>query len=401
MIMGRRIPGGVLAAVLVFGSVPMVGQTASPEIQRVLMQEVTRLVPDRRLAVCDVHVSEVRGRMVVLHGETQDAGMKRQLVAFLEGQGWRVDADSVRTLPSQVVAETPHGVVAVSVVNIRTKPANAAEMATQAILGTSLRIFDEHDGWYLVQTPDRYLGWTEGRVVLMSDSQFVSWHSRPKIIVTSTYAFAYAHADSDAPIVSDLVAGSILSLVDEGPLAFAVEYPDGRDAFVRKSEARLLDPWLERAGVTGAGLVATAERFMGIPYLWGGTSTKGLDCSGFTKTVYFLNGIQLPRDASQQATVGIPVDGGDSLDQFQSGDLLFFGQRAQGGKKERVTHVAMSLGGTRYIHSSGDVHINSLGPADRDFNEYRRQMFLYARRILGAGEQQGVKRLAEMYEYKR
>ncbi len=396
---GKRIT--CIAFALLIGGSRMTAQGVPAELQSQLNQERMRLAPDKRVAVFDVRISSVHGMNIAVQGEIQDSKMKRQLVNGLKDRGWKVNADSLAALPEASVVQTPHALACVSVVNIRVKPDNAAEMATQALLGTPLKILREHDGWYLVQTPDAYLGWTEGNLRLMSDSAYNAWLDRPKVIVTSTYAFSHATQDSEMPYVSDLVAGSILVLGQELSSSYAVEYPDGRTAFVRKTDAQPFGAWLGGQTATGPKLVETAEKFMGIPYLWGGTSTKGMDCSGFTKTVYFLSGILLPRDASQQAYVGKAVDGGDSLDQFQPGDLLFFGFRARGEKKERVTHVAMSLGGRRYIHSSGDVHINSLDPSDRDYNDYRRQMFLHARRILGTGKDEGVQRLADMHEYKR
>ena len=131
-------------------------------------------------------------------------------------------------------------------------------------------------------------------------------------------------------------------------------------------------------------ILATARRFFGVPYFWGGTSAKGMDCSGFTKTVFFLNGVLLPRDASQQVFVGEPVDTTGGID-LRPGDLLFFGFRATAERKERVTHVGISLGGKRFIHASTDVRVNSLAPADTDYSQHREQMFLRARRIIGAG----------------
>jgi cell wall-associated NlpC family hydrolase len=89
---------------------------------------------------------------------------------------------------------------------------------------------------------------------------------------------------------------------------------------------------------TPADLIATAESFLGIPYLWGGTSAHGIDCSGLTQRVYFLNGVGLDRDADQQALGGRPVD------VARPGDLFFFG-------KERVTHTAIATGERTFIHA--------------------------------------------------
>lgn len=97
----------------------------------------------------------------------------------------------------------------------------------------------------------------------------------------------------------------------------------------------------------------------GVPYLWGGTSVKGVDCSGMVKTAYFAGGIVIARDASQQALTGERL--ARRRPRCLKGDLIFFGNPASG----RVTHVAMYLGEGRFIHSAGRVKINSLDPVGR------------------------------------
>ena len=121
---------------------------------------------------------------------------------------------------------------------------------------------------------------------------------------------------------------------------------------------------------------------MGLPYLWGGTSMKGVDCSGFTKTVYLMNGLVLPRDASQQVHIGEEVDTKAGWHHLQPGDLLFFGSPAKEGQPERVVHVGMWIGGNNeFIHSAGMVHISSLNPQAPNYDEGEHKRFLRAKRI--------------------
>jgi len=116
---------------------------------------------------------------------------------------------------------------------------------------------------------------------------------------------------------------------------------------------------------------------LGRRYLWGVTSTKGIDCSGFTKTSYFSQGIMLARDASQQALYGEELD--VSNFNFQPGDLLFFGR-----SKDRITHVGMYIGNDRFIHSSGRVRINSFNPDDDDYEQGRKKSLVAACRVLNS-----------------
>ena len=271
-------------------------------------------------------------------------------------------------------------------------------MGTQAILGTPLQILKKRRGWYYVQTPDEYLGWTDDHIVMMTPEEMKAWSGKPKVIVTTELTFTRQRPEKTSQTVSDVVAGALLALKGQSGGFYEVEYPDGRTAFARREMGSPMPEWLNKAKDTPETIVATAQRFMGLPYFWGGTSAKGMDCSGFTKTVYFLNGVLLPRDASQQVLVGELVDttGGINL---KPGDLLFFGSRERPDRQERVTHVAISLGGKRFIHASTEVRINSLSPGDADYSEHRDEGFLRAKRIIGVGESAGVKRLKDLPYY--
>jgi cell wall-associated NlpC family hydrolase len=117
------------------------------------------------------------------------------------------------------------------------------------------------------------------------------------------------------------------------------------------------------------------------------------------KTVFFLNGVLLPRDASQQAEVGVDVPLSPALDQVRPGDLLFFGERGSAGRRDRVTHVAISLGGGRFINESPDVRVGSVDSTDAGFSDRRAAMLLRARRVIGAGEETGVYKLRSLPYY--
>jgi hypothetical protein len=182
--------------------------------------------------------------------------------------------------------------------------------------------------------------------------------------------------------VSDLVSGNILALDHETETHFVVTYPDGRKAIINKNEAEILKNWYDQISNSDSSISNTAKNLMGIPYLWGGTSTKGLDCSGFTKTVYFLHGLVAPRDASQQVHSGILVDEYKDFSQLQIGDLLFFG-RINDDQTEKVVHVGMWLGNNQFIHASGDVHISSMDSLDENFDRYNYNRYLRCKRIIG------------------
>lgn len=368
-----------------------------------------QLAPDRRTTVFDVRSGGIVGSIVFpdgrsvesgpsVVGEVHSAELKRELLAFLAKSLPYAVTDKIVALPSADLGDKTRGIVNVSVANIRTKPDHAAEMATQALLGTPLSILKHEKGWYYVQTPDRYLGWTNDAITMMTPVEFEAWTAKPKVIVTTEVAFLRKTAAPNAAVVSDVVAGAILSESGRSSKTVTVTYPDGRTAVAPRSLVADYPKWLASAHDSPDAIVATAKRFFGVPYLWGGTSVKGMDCSGFTKTVYFLNGVLLPRDASQQVDVGEPIDTSAGID-LRPGDLLFFGAAATPERKERVTHVAISLGGRRFIHASTDVHVNSLDPAAPDYSEYRATTFLRAKRVIGVGAGSGVLRLKDLPYY--
>jgi len=268
-------------------------------------------------------------------------------------------------------------------------------------LGTPLRILKQDRGWLCVQTPEEYLGWTDDKIEVFDPAGYQNWIDRPKVIVTTSYGVASRTNDSPDEIVSDIVAGDIFAVVEKAGPHVKVAYPDGREAFIRSEETMPFDEWLFRAKDTPSSIVKTAKRFTGVPYLWGGTSVKGMDCSGYTKTVFFLNGVLLPRDASQQELVGEPVEITDDYRHLRVGDLVFFGAKETATRRRRVTHVGIYLSDKKFIHESGDVHINSFDPADSLYSEYRTRSLLSARRVIGAGKNAGIRRFAETPLYKR
>jgi cell wall-associated NlpC family hydrolase len=173
-----------------------------------------------------------------------------------------------------------------------------------------------------------------------------------------------------------------MELLGEQNQFYEVRYPNGDIAFVENRAAQPYSEWITALNPSEENLIKTSKSLMGLPYLWGGTSPKGVDCSGYTKTIYFLNGIIIPRDASQQVHTGKLVDSTRNFENLIPGDLLFFGRVATDSTSERVVHVGMWIGNHQFIHSSGNVHISTFDTTATDFDEANYDRYLRTKRLL-------------------
>lgn len=300
------------------------------------------------------------------------------LCCFLPVMFTALKAQDTTSMP----ADSAYGVVRISVCNLRAEGKFTSGMTTQALLGMPVRIL-RYTGWYEIQTPDDYTGWVHRLVITpMSKKEYDDWNRSEKIVVTSHHGFIYEKADERSQCVSDAVAGNRLKWEGSEGDFYKVSYPDGRRGYIAKSVSQPETKW--RAGVKqdAESIVRTAYTMMGIPYLWAGTSTKGVDCSGFVRTVLFMHDIIIPRDAFQQAAVGRRIEILPDFSNVHRGDLVFFGRRATEKADENVSHVGIYLGGKRFIHALGDVHVNSFNPKDSDYDESNTERLLFAVRFL-------------------
>lgn len=371
----------------------------SPRLSRLIEQVKQAYAPDKRVAVWAITPVNKGGKWI-LRGETNLPEAQAALRGKLDSAGISV-IDSILLLPAAALQNKTYGLVNLSVANIRSEPRHSAELATQSTLGTPLRVYKAEGDWFYVQTPDGYLGWLDaGGFVQLSREELQAWQEGARVVFLDDYGLAWNAPSSTATPVSDLLAGNIL-LQNAAPIAgwVAVTFPDGRTGFVPEGAIMSLSDWLTSRQPTAENILRSAQELMGRPYLWGGTSAKAMDCSGFTKTVFYLNGLLLPRDASQQVHVGAAIDEAVSIDQLQPGDLLFFGRAATTETPEKITHVAIYQGSSKIIHATGRVQVQSLNPEDPDFAPDRLATFIRAKRILATPGQNGVPWLKDVTAY--
>ncbi|MDE6034064.1 MAG: C40 family peptidase, partial [Muribaculaceae bacterium] len=236
-------------------------------------------------------------------------------------------------------SQQPGALARLSVVSMRAEPRHSAEQVSQALMGTPCIILEKGPDWSRVQTPDGYQGWIINHsLAFKSPREMDQWANSRLMMVTAPFEI------HDADRRTDLVHGDILQAV--GP--DSLRLPDGRmilapkdaimplaDVQARPFDASLLPLW--------------AEQYLGVPYVWGGLSSKGMDCSGLVRMAFAAQGRILPRDAWQQALEGREVP----ADSLRPGDLIFFGRK-------KITHVAIYAGNGEFIHASELVRRNSL-----------------------------------------
>lgn len=314
---------------------------------------------DKREEVLEFQLHQTDNGQVVINGQTTLPEAKKQIMQRMHEQG--IDLiDSLRLLPEAALGEHTRALVTLSVANLRASPNHASELVSQALMGTPLRLLDVHDNWYRVQTPDRYIGWTNAAALhLITPQAGEQWTQTPRCIFNQPVGHIVEQPRKNSPTVADVVLGNLMQTAPARRGYLKVTLPDGRCGYLKKKQCRPFEQW-SRNVPHGSDIIATAKQMNGFPYLWGGTSAKGIDCSGFVAMTYLAHGIVLRRDASQQVQCGQRLAIDNPL-LFEAGDLLFFGTCEQ-----HVTHVGISLGGGRFIHASGRVHISSLIAGDPD-----------------------------------
>lgn len=273
-----------------------------------------------------------------------------------------------------------YGVVNISVCNLRATPDFDAEMVSQGLLGMPLHILQisEKNDWPEVQMPDTYTGWVhKDAVTLLSFDEYHAWNAAPKVVVTALTGVIYADASARSATVSDVVAGDRLKDLGRKGRYLRVGFPDGRVGYLDRKSGMPEAKWRKGLSQAPEAILATALTMNGFPYIWAGMSPKGMDCSGFVRTVLFMHDIIIPRDSGPQSRSGVRLYG---LDDLQPGDLVFFGRKDT--ETPRVSHVGFYLGEGRFIHSLGLVKIGSFRPEDPDYDAYNAGRYLFAGRVL-------------------
>lgn len=245
-----------------------------------------------------------------------------------------------------VWAETRY--ISVPVAEIHKDPVAGSEQVTQGLLWEKVDVVSEKGGWSKVYMTEQYRtmkgypGW-----IRTSDLRASNRPSK-LLMVTSAKTALHKSAESKSPVVQTVFLGSKIPSVGEAVGDFLpVVLPGGSEKsplFINSKDVQMVTQIARPS--EGQSLVETALQLQGVPYLWGGMSQKGIDCSGLTWTTYRRHGYSIPRDADQQFEFGVEADPANLV----AGDLLFFGKA-----KDYITHVGMYIGDGKFVHASSSL----------------------------------------------
>ncbi len=252
--------------------------------------------------------------------------------------------------PAAAPASAAQAVVVAAVENMYAAPDEGAEVVSQATLGQVVDVVQTTGAFDRVRTPDRYEGWLPRSAVSPYADGAAPRYARAGRVVEVTSLMAYLYRNADVETARPLTSAPLatrLEVAADGPDEdwLTVRLPSGETGYVQTGDVKPVDPAAPRRRGSPEEVLATARRFLGVPYLWGGMTARGLDCSGLVSRVYLANGVELPRDADLQydSPVLVPVE----RDALQPADLVFFGR----GPKA-ITHVGLYVGDGRFLSAT-------------------------------------------------
>jgi len=256
-----------------------------------------------------------------------------------------------------------------NVSDLRAKPDHDSERVSQLLFSEIVEIIRGQGSFVKVRQLDGYKGWIYSaylKELLKKDAN--SFLKLPKSVLTTKTTQIYDKKDNKlSPYI--FFYGSVVARKSKSNNKTIIRLPDSSLIYIKGNKLRPIED-KNRCKVTGTLLVREAEKFLGIPYLWGGATPLGYDCSGLIQAVFRSYGISLPRDTKDQIKTGKPV----TENSIKTGDLLFFNR-----------HVGLAIGETKLIHASrksGGVRIESLVKHEENYREDLVKTFVEARRII-------------------
>jgi hypothetical protein len=254
------------------------------------------------------------------------------------------------------------GVCLLSIIPVRGEPSDMAEMITQIQFGELVTMNQKQDNWLHVRNVyDNYEGWIDEKQIVFIDEQ--EFNRLSNLAPVYSIDLIEVLHDKDANMVIPILFASVLYDIADDEFTIA-----GR---LYRYKGQVTTP---KSNMNAAAVLEDAMLFLNAPYLWGGKSPFGIDCSGFTQNVYKVHGIELLRDANQQATQGETIS---LFAEALPGDLLFF-DNSEGD----IVHVGILMNEQKIIHASGKVRIDVIdhqGIYNNDLKKYSHNLRLIKR----------------------
>ncbi|MGJ1197284.1 NlpC/P60 family protein [Sphingobacterium spiritivorum] len=252
------------------------------------------------------------------------------------------------------------GICNLSIVPLRAEAAHRSEMVSQLLFGECFEVLEESADWAYIKTEsDNYEGWLQlGQFTYVTAEEYNSCHSSKRLLVGPSGAYAVSGFVRIQLVHGTYVYPGQDNTMKVGTVAYNIEG----------------DVFAPDTGSFETEIAVVSRAYEAVPYLWGGRSRAGIDCSGFSQLIYRHFNLKLPRDAYQQAELGTTVD---FLPEIKAGDLAYF-DNAEG----RITHVGIMLDSERIIHASAKIRIDRMdseGIFNKDWNKYTHRLRIVKR----------------------
>jgi len=345
------------------------GHLGTPERIEVYLQFFRReMVNDTRLFAFDVQASWTPGRILRLSGYVEFEENRATLETFLHDLGFDLIDNQIQILPASELGKKSYGLIRTTHALCRAQPAADAEVVTDSLLGDPVFLLRaEKNGYFLCHTAEGYVGYLhEKNLVRVDTSGFKRYQSGSQVTLLE---------DCVTPTGPTLPVGARLKWIRNQYRQIVVELPSGDQASLSASGGQVRDG---RPGQRVERAIDRARQLLGTPYLWGGRTSAGIDCSGLVQVAFASEGVNLPRDSSQQVSLGRLTATRWFPDGMRRGDTLYFL-----GPHGKITHTAIYLGADQYLESAGPgVRISSLNPTDPNFDARRSKQLAFAKRLL-------------------
>lgn len=299
-----------------------------------MIQAVSKKHADGRVNVFSVDVKSLEDSHLTLVGRVLETANLSAVIEAISKQipSLQVDVSGVRVLRQP---GNPVLAVGTNLTSLHRSPSFLAEMDNQLVFGEKVEILEEQGRWVYVRQMDGYLGWTYKPY--LTDAAIPA----PTHVVLAPAVELRAEADAHSAVLSRILCGTLVKIqTTQGEWAQITANVTG---WILLTDLRALDTMPKTEEARRQQMALDAQRMIGVPYLWGGTTGNGIDCSGFARLLHHWIGIELPRDADMQSDESKHVE-----PPYQPGDLFFFSEESD----RHITHVGVCMGGMKVMHSS-------------------------------------------------